>query len=48
MKADDLAQFKEAIDIEVDNFKKDDTFKLMPINNKPPDRSLRPFVLSFN
>ena len=48
MKADDFAPFKEAMVKEVDSFKKGSAFELISIQNKPKEKSMIPFVLSFN
>ena len=47
MKADAFAQFKEEIGKEVDSFKKNIMFGLMPIENKPKDKTVISFVWSF-
>ena len=47
MKADDANFFKEAMDVEIKSFNDENIFTLMPISNKPNDKSLIPFVWSF-
>ena len=47
MKANDLAQFKKAMETEIENLKKENIFKLMSLENKPHDRLLILFVWSF-
>ena len=47
MKADDSIQFKEAMSKEIGSFKKEKTFTLISLKDKPSNRSLIPFVWSF-
>jgi len=44
MQSEDRAQFKEAIDKEIESFKKEEIFKLLLLKYKPANKSLIPFV----
>ena len=46
MKANNADSFREAMDKEIQSFKDEGTFELIPSHKKPNHRSLIPFVLS--
>ena len=47
MKNDDGIQFKEGMDEEIDNFKQEKIFKLIPLKDRPDAKTLTPFAWSF-
>ena len=47
MRAKDISSFREAMSKEIDSFQQEDIFKFIPIEKKPPNQSLIPFVWSF-
>ena len=47
IKAENPSSFSEVMNSEVESFKKQGTFELIPINNKSQDRIVIPFAWSF-
>ena len=46
MRADDANDFREVMGKDTNSFKRNDTFKLTPLQNKVKHKSLTPFVWS--
>jgi len=44
MQSEDRAQFKEAMDKEIESFKKEEIFKLLLLKDKSSNKLLIPFV----
>ena len=47
MKADNCARFKETMDKEIENFKQENIFKVVPLKDKPDAKTLISFAWSF-